>query len=136
MIEVDETIEVAANPDKVWDLIGHFDKMEKWHPAVERTEISGVGAAPRRTMHLSGGGQLVEEYVAKADPKAMGWSLVAGPFPVTDYKSELSVTSSGPSRSIVRWSARFKAAGVPDDEARQMIKGAFRAGLDTIPARL
>ena len=44
----------------VWDTIGGFNSLAKWHPAVARSEESKEGTATVRRLTLHGGGSIVE----------------------------------------------------------------------------
>lgn len=136
VVKVVESVNVAAAPDKAWQLVGDFGGLQNWHPAVERTDVTETGGVLGRVMHLVGGGVLVEQQdVPASGPHVSAYRLLHGPFPVTDYLASIAVTAHG-SGSTVTWTAAFTSVGVSDTEARDMIAGALRSGLDTLPARL
>ena len=136
MIKVTEKITLATQADKAWAIAGPFESLHVWHPAVTRTEMRQNGDAPQRVLHLDGGGALIETH----DPENSGdmttaWTLDEGPFPVKNYRAWVSVAAEG-DHAVATWSAEFEADGVSDAEARDMIAGAFRAGLDQLPEHI
>ena len=58
MAKVSMTTNVNAAPDQLWKLIGGFNALPDWHPAVERSELEQEGQV--RRLSLAGGGTLVE----------------------------------------------------------------------------
>jgi len=141
MAYVIETIELDAQTNAVWSLIGDFARFG-WHPAVERIEISPGPDGPgqpgtRRTLHLHGGGELVEERTGVgSDPQSYGYVAISGPLPVVDYRATLRVGQLSAGRSQVEWKAQFNAVGMDDAAAEAVISGALRAGLDALPSLL
>src|SRR5262249_57417714 len=57
--------------DALWAKIGDFCGISKWHPAVEKCELSADGKT--RTLSLRGGGTIVEALV-KMDPAARSYT--------------------------------------------------------------
>ena len=64
----------------------------------------------------------------------MSYEIVEGPLPVEDYLSTLTVTPDGDG-CRVSWSGRFRANGVPDEKACEIITGIYTAGLDALAKR-
>ena len=60
MPKVAMSVNLPASADKVWDLIGGFNALPDWHPAIEKSEIEGDGTGSVRTLHLVGGGTITE----------------------------------------------------------------------------
>jgi hypothetical protein len=57
--------------DALWARIGDFCGIGKWHPAIEKCELSADGRT--RTLSLKGGGTIVEALV-KMDPTARSYT--------------------------------------------------------------
>ena len=43
MAKVSMSMDLGVPADKVWDLIGGFNALPDWHPAVGKSEIDGEG---------------------------------------------------------------------------------------------
>ena len=54
MAKVSVSAKFSTSAKRVWALIGDFDAMARWHPAVEKSEL-GAGGMLRR-LGLAGGG--------------------------------------------------------------------------------
>jgi hypothetical protein len=141
--KVTETVTIAATPDAVWDRIKDFAAMHTWHPAVESTETTaGNEIDSVRTLHLKGGGTIVEKLTRhSAAERRFGYKMTdPGPIPVTNYSSTLSVNPGDGGTSIVEWRGAFYR-GEPnnnpppeknDEAAIAAITGVYKSGLDNL----
>ena len=132
---VTETVQLNAAPAKVWDAVKDFDKWSAWHPAVASTKITTGGANAAgtvRVLSLNGGGE-VNETLTKFDAGTMSYAYVinSSPLPVDHYASTIVVTKSGDG-SLVTWTSSFDAKGAPDADAKKVIGGVYRLGLDNL----
>lgn len=139
MAKVEEKQALAASADEVWRLIGGYDALSEWHPAVERSQLEAGGRV--RRLFLRGGGSLLERLQAFSErERHYAYTIEEGPLPVAGYRSTLSVRelarSSGPARGCeVHWSGEFTPAGASEAEAVGVMRGIYRAGLDTLAKR-
>lgn len=136
MAEVEMTVELGASAEQVWRLVGGFDSLSRWHPAVASSLVGQEGGRTVRRLGLHGGGTIIEalEHHDGA-ARRYTYSILDGPLPVANYRSELSVDEQGGERCRVRWSSRFEPDGVPEPEAVETIRGIYKAGLDTLRER-
>lgn len=137
-LAVEESTTLNASPETVWATIGQFDNVS-WHPVVARTELVPGPGAPLRLITTGDGAQLRERLVA-LDTVAHRYSyrIEVSPLPVKAYESTLRIEPQG-SGSRVVWSSHFErdpaAAGVSDAQAREIVTGIYRAGLDALQKR-
>lgn len=134
-----ETIEIAAPADKVWAVIGNFDALKDWHPAVASSAADkGNEPGSVRTVELKGGGSLVET-LQKYDASGMSYTYRAkdgGALPVSNYTSTISVRGDG-DKSKVEWRGAFYRAfpnndpppDQNDEAAVKAITGVYTSGL-------
>jgi Polyketide cyclase / dehydrase and lipid transport len=130
------SVEVKASPGDVWKLIGGFDRLQDWHPAVESSTVNGSPTAigTERTLHLKGGGEIHEQLTSYSD-SAMRYTyqILSSPLPVANYESHLGVVDEGGGKSLVIWGSTFDpAGGATDKKAKAVIAGVYKAGLDNI----
>jgi hypothetical protein len=118
--------------DALWAKIGDFCGIGKWHPAIEKCELSADGRT--RTLSLKGGGTIVEALV-KMDPTARSYTytIVSGPLPVANYTSTISVAADG-AGSTVMWVGKYDAKGASDAESMKAIDGVYESGLKGLTA--
>ncbi len=140
VISVKEKVELPVPPDKAWEAIKDFDSWQTWHPAIASDEITAGKGNTRGTIRVltTKDGAKITEELLRYQPKAFSYTykINDGPLPVTDYASTLQVkaTKSG---SVVHWVSHFKAKeGTSDEEAAKVIRGIYRAGLDSLKDKL
>ena len=73
MSRVSLSLDLPVSAQRVWDTVGGFNNLAKWHPAVARSEENKSGNTTVRTLHLHGGASLVEQLEA-IDNKAPSYS--------------------------------------------------------------
>lgn len=139
VLSLKERVELAAPPEKVWELIKDFDGWQNWHPAIASTEItSGKGNAHGTVRVLTTkDGAKITERLEHYQPKNFLYTyrIMDSPLPITDYVSTIQVKAAKDG-SVVTWSSRFKAKeGTEDAEATKTMRGIYRAGLDNLKTK-
>jgi hypothetical protein len=131
-VSLSTTLPVPART--VWDAIGGFNSLAKWHPAVAKSEEGKEGTATVRRLTLHGGGSIVERLDGKDDRKrTYTYSILEGPLPVAGYSATLHVEENKDGKSCtVQWSSAFEPAGASEPEAVKVIRGIYEAGFDNL----
>jgi carbon monoxide dehydrogenase subunit G len=134
MTKVSMTTELKVPADMVWKVIGGFNALPDWHPAVEKSEQQGEGVGATRKLRLVGGGTIIERLESVDDKeKVYSYSIVDSPLPVANYTATVRVRDDGSGKAtVVEWSGEFKPAGVPEADAMKTIQGIYQAGLDNL----
>jgi hypothetical protein len=134
MAKVSMSVNLPASADKVWDLIGGFNALPDWHPAVEKSEVEGDGTGSVRTLHLAGGGTITERLVQLDDAgRVYSYSILSSPLPVANYTGTIRLKESADgSGCALEWESDFEAAGAPEGDAVQVIQGIYQAGFDNL----
>lgn len=130
-------VEVDASPATVWKMIGNFNHLDVWHPALSGSAVQGaegkVGSV--RTLVLTDGAKITEKLTARSDAKmSYSYVILTGPLPVQHYESTLTVVPNGAGKSKVTWMGSFDAKGAPEDKAKDVIQGVYDAGLAKVVA--
>lgn len=132
MPKVDMQTELDVSAQQVWDLIGGFNALPDWHPAVASSELENGGRI--RKLNLVSGGMIVEKLEKISDNERIyTYSIVDSPLPVSDYTASISVRkdNSGDG-TIVEWSSSFRAQGAPENAAIRVIEAMYEAGFDNL----
>ena len=118
----------------VWDTIGSFNSLAKWHPAVARSEEAKKEGVTVRTLSLHGGGSIVERLEASDDKtRSYTYTILEGPLPVQKYQATLKVLDNTDGAGCtVEWSSEFEPSGAPAGEAEKVIRGIYEAGFDSL----
>jgi len=134
MAKVSSSAELPVSAKTVWAVIGNFNALPDWHPAVAKSELQSKDGGTLRKLSLVGGGT-IEERLEKIDEKGRRYtySIVSGPLPVSNYTATLTVreaqTGSG---CTVEWSSEFEAKGAPEGDAVAAIRGIYEAGFENL----
>jgi uncharacterized protein YndB with AHSA1/START domain len=133
MSEVVRSIEVNASPAKVWELIGVFEAVHKWHPsAVDCARIEQDGKIQRHIILANGHGEIMELLEAHDDQTmSYRYGILESPMPVTDYHATLSVEPDSVGARVT-WSVNYQPVGISEEDADQIIVGIFETGLNAI----
>jgi hypothetical protein len=118
--------------EKVWELIGGFNALADWHPAVENSELEEGGHV--RRLSLVGGGTIVERLERLDDDSfRYRYSIIDSPLPVADYVAELRVQKDDSGEGCeVQWSSEFNASGASVTDAEKAIKDIYNAGFENL----
>jgi len=138
-LSVNEQVMVTASADTVWNLIGDFGSLDKWHPGVVSETVTGTGtrAGDTRVLKLKDGGTITEQLVNR-DPanRKYTYTIQDSPLPVTEYLSTLKVLPAGDNLSRVVWSATFDAAkGTSAKDAMAAVRNVYSAGFQALVKR-
>ena len=131
MAKVTMNTSLDVSPDKVWELVGGFNALPDWHPAVVKSELQEEGAM--RKLSLAGGGTITEK-LEKVDEneRLYSYSIVDSPLPVANYSATIRVRDDGSGKTTVEWSGEFNPEGASENEAVEVIEGIYQAGLDNL----
>lgn len=131
MSKVDMKTEVSISPDRLWELIGGFNTLPDWHPAVEKSELEDGGTV--RRLSLAGGGTIVEKLISADDKERMyQYTIEDSPLPVANYKATLKVTEGEDGKSNLQWSSEFDPKDAPENAAVEAIQGIYTAGFENL----
>lgn len=156
--QTEESIVIDAAPDKVWQLVGDFSALHKWHPAVKNSEMKQDDVR----LLILGEGVTVTEKLVKLDNDAMkfkykiidmsttdtfefaGRQVEKKTLPVNTYSSTLKVEPEG-TGSKVTWKGKFYRAyllnppvpeGMSDTDAVNTMSSVYKGGLENLKAMM
>ena len=135
MAEVRREGEIGASVDEVWKLVSDFGGLIEALMGVP-AELEGEGIGQTRTLP-TGAEPMVERLELCDDAtKTLQYSIVSGPFPVTDYLSTMKLTAIGDDRTKIEWSSTFEPAeGTSQEDAEKMVAGVYKGGIAGLVAR-
>jgi len=132
MAKVNMSTYLPGSVDQVWRLIGGFNALSEWHPAVQKSELQDGGRV--RRLDLGGGASITERLESFSENEHMyTYTIEHGPLPVANYKSTIRVRQEpGKPGCIVEWSSEFAPSGAPEADAISAIQGIYQAGFDNL----
>ena len=132
-VQRETTIDRA--PATVWKMVGDFNALDVWHPAVTRSTATGNAPGATRLLTLGNGATISEKLLARDAAKhSYSYAILKSPLPVKNYKSTLQLSPTPDGKTLMRWSSTFEAAGADDAKAQEVIQGIYDAGLAKVAA--
>ena len=132
MAKVNMTTQLGVPAQAVWSVIGGFNALPDWHPAIEKSELDEEGGAKIRTLSLVGGGTIVERLEQVDDSeRAYTYSILSGPIPVADYVATIRVREARQGCTI-EWSSEFTPSGAPESDAVAAVRGVYETGFENL----
>lgn len=146
--KVDESVEIAAPPDKVWAVVQDFAGIAQWNPAVSRSSgAGGNGQGAQRTLVFANGEQLLEDLDSyDASAHEYRYRLHAPnvkALPASSYSATLKLTPLD-GKTSVSWKSRlyrgdtgnFPPDELNDEAAVSAMRHLVRSGLDRLKQTL
>lgn len=134
-VQVYKEVEIKAKPEAVWALVGAFNGLDRWHPAVVAVDSEGNGTnvGDLRVLTLGNGAKIIEKLLAYNDQQSLRYGILDSPLPISDYVSDITIADGrSPNSAKVTWSSTFKPKGVSKKEAKKIITGIYQAGFDSL----
>lgn len=130
-IHVEESVQLQTKPSAVWALLGDYNGLYRWHPAVAASQQQDK----IRVLTLADGAQITEKLISiDEEQSCYSYSIEESPLPISHYQSSIQVKDNGQGGSVVSWSSHFNADGASDQEAEEVIRGIYQAGLSNLAA--
>ncbi|WP_046471355.1 SRPBCC family protein [Allosalinactinospora lopnorensis] len=129
------TIDIPVSAHRVWQLMGGFGSLPDWLPYIPASTLSDGGRV--RSLTNEEGGVIVERLEKfDNDGRTYSYSILQAPFPVTGYRSTLTVHEVSDGQSRVEWSGTFTPAGASEEEAVTLFHGIYTEGLAALEKTL
>lgn len=133
MATASASISIPVSADKVWQLAGGFMSLPDWLPFIAKSVPDEGG----RIRHLTtADGAQISERLESFDNRARSYSysIIQGPFAVSNYLATLKVTAEGEQAARVEWSSSFTPEGMSDEEAEAVFREVYEGGLAALKA--
>lgn len=130
MANVSRSVTLNAPFDQVWGLIGGFQDLGDWHPAVESVTKEEIDGTEHRRIALKGGGEIFEKLLDHGGG-SYSYEIIESPLPVKNYMSNISAAEHE-GQTVVTWSSSFEGTS---DDAEEVVAGIYEAGFGTLTER-
>lgn len=128
MSKVNVTKEIKISAQSAWENISSFRGIENISP-IARSVVEGNGVGATRSCFMPDDAEIKEELtVCDNDNMLLEYVILSGPFPITDYVSQVKVTSTGENSCTVSWQSTYQTA----DENTEAMKGLFEGFYNVI----
>lgn len=128
MAKVSVSEKIPANAQQVWEMIGNFNSLADWHPAIEKSELEEGGSVRRLTMP---DGTTIVETLTSEDGKERIYEYVIpdGQLPLSGYKAFIRVVEDDDGNCMATWESEFEPQA---PNAEDMVTGLYQAGFDNL----
>ncbi len=128
--KVSQTVELGASAEDVWQVVGGFFSIHKWHPDIKKTEILDSQAdilEIRRLLTFPGQPKTTEQLIMMDNEDfhyTYKWHSGAWGEEVKDYRASLRVFNSNMGENcFVQWASTFRN---PEDAVSEFYWNGFR----------
>lgn len=130
MGQVSVKVNIAATPDKVWQVLGDFSGMGNWAPGIASLTVEGRGVGAVRTITFQDGSR-VKERLESFDEggRTLSYTILESGLPVEGYVASLTVRDLGAAGSEVEWYTTFGAKGATEEEVSRLLTVGYRRAL-------
>jgi uncharacterized protein YndB with AHSA1/START domain len=128
MAKVSVSEKIPANAQQVWEMIGNFNSLADWHPAIEKSELEEGGSVRRLTMP---DGTTIVETLTSEDGKERIYEYLIpdGQLPLSGYKAFIRVVEDDDGNCTATWESEFEPQA---PNAEDMVTGLYQAGFDNL----
>ncbi len=123
-----ETIDIDADPDATWSVLGDLASVDRWLPGIARVEVDGM-----TRVCTFADGRVQREQISdySADTRSYRYAIEGG-LPVRDNRGSFAVEAR-PGRSRVVWESSFEPLDrAAEAELTEMWRGALPAVLGNL----
>ena len=114
-----QTIEVTANPDTAWQVLGDIAHVDRWIPGITKVELDGM----TRVCTFANGHTQHEAILDYAPATRSYRYTINGGLPVTDNRGRFAVEPT-PHGAMIVWESSFRAVDpAAEDELSRMWAG-------------
>jgi mxaD protein len=133
-LSVTREVTIDSTPATVWKLVGNFNALDVWHPAISKSELKGAGTkvGARRMLTLADSNQTIIEQLTAYDNAKTSYSytIVRSPLPVANYNGTITLNATPDGKTLLKWTSTFDAAeGGDSANATQAVGNLYDSGL-------
>lgn len=123
-VSVTKSINVPAS--KAWAELSSFRGIENYSP-IAKSVTNGEGAGATRTCTMPDGAQIAE-VLNSVDNDSMHfqYAITDGPFPVSDYVSDVEVRALSDDSCEVTWACRFDSEPAVEGQMKELFGGFYQ----------
>ncbi len=131
-VQVTKSIKVPAKD--AWSKLAAFGGIEEFSP-IERSVLEGEGEGAKRTCYLPDGAA-INEILSKLDHENMHleYKILSGPFPITDYTSDIRIQSTMDGNCEINWSCNFNTDPAKEPDMKNLFTGFYNTIIDSLEA--
>lgn len=136
MTEVIVSKSISVPALEAWTALSSFRGIENYSP-IAKSETEGEGAGATRTCYMPDGAAIHEVLnFAENGPMEMQYQITDGPFPISNYISDVKVSSTGAASCKITWGCEFQASDEVKDEMEKLFEGFYNVIIEGLESYL
>lgn len=136
MTTVSVTKQINVPAKKAWEALSSFRGIENYSPIASST-TSGAGKGATRTCVMPDGAEINEVLnFVEDDNMEMQYKITDGPFPITNYVSDVKVSEVTATSSTITWECEFDAASEAEEEMKGLFGGFYNVIIENLESYL
>ena len=136
MTTVSITKQINVPAKKAWEALSSFRGIENYSPIASST-TSGEGKGATRTCVMPDGAEINEVLnFVENDKMEMQYKITNGPFPITNYVSDVKVSEVAATISEITWECEFDAAPEVKEEMKSLFEGFYNVIIENLESYL
>jgi len=130
MANVNVTKSIHASSSEAWENLSSFRGIENISP-IAKSIVEGTGEGATRSCFMPDGAE-IKEVLSKVnnDNMHMEYKILSGPFPVSDYVSNIIVKPINGSQSEISWSCSFNSDNSVEEDMKNLFEGFYNTIID------
>ena len=123
---------INASPENVWEIISQFSGIEKFVPAIVKSQCKGTGEGMARKCTM-GNGASFDETLLRLDHQNMELQYKVhdpSPLPFSNYISNMKVIAIDSKKCEVSWNCTYNVESGTAEEADKMLSGLYISGIE------
>ena len=125
MTQVSSRIVIHAPADAIWQMISDFGAAGDYLAEIIDCAVEGEGVGALRVLTSVNGSTVVERLdTLDAMAQRLSYALLTDT-PFGNCLTSMALRDLGPNQTELTWSATFKADGIPENEAVELLESAL-----------
>jgi len=132
MTNVNVTKSINVSAIEAWSKLAAFEGIEHFSP-IAKSVVEGQGVGAKRTCTLPDGAE-IKEVLNKLDNDNMHleYEILTGPFPISNYVSNVIVKDKGSNNCEVSWGCNFNVDASAESEMKSTFEGFYNVIIDSL----
>lgn len=123
-----------ATADELWEMVDFHRPSENIMPPIASSQRSGEGVGATKINTLGGEGGQIHLLLTYYNPseRVFSYTIQDSPLPVENYVGVVRVSEAGEGRAQLSWQGTYDPAGVPSEQADEILGGFYASIADKL----
>jgi Polyketide cyclase / dehydrase and lipid transport len=133
MPQVQVFADVHRSADSMWQELGSFQGIARWHPMMKAVHGDGEEPGATRTLETSDGLSWEERLTERdAGQRLYRYEAASTELPIADFRGEFRIRDDRPHKCTVIWTAQFTVISGEEKKVSDRVRRFFLAGAGAI----